>query len=125
MRMKMEDGWIYIIEASPAQGSSIKAWGLMKWKRKDKMWYGKASGELLNRLSALLPALPPGIEAERIRLNRMQEAVDRERTLPIDQLKPLTNFPVTRSLYAHQTRAANMALLTFGIIDPKEVLHDS
>ena len=35
MRMKMEDGWLYIIEASPAQGSSIKAWGLMKWKRKD------------------------------------------------------------------------------------------
>ena len=124
MRMKMEDGWIYIIEASPAQGSSIKAWGLMKWKRKDKMWYGRVSGELLNRLSALLPALPPGIEAERIRLNETQAAVDMERTLPMDKLKPLVKFPVTKNLYAHQVRAANMALITFGIVDPKEVLHD-
>lgn len=125
MRMKMEDGWLYIIEASPAQGSSIKAWGLMKWKRKDKMWYGRVSGELLNRLSALLPALPASIDAERGRLNRIQDAVNTERTLPMDGLKPLVKFPVTKSLYAHQTRAANMALLTFGIVDPKEVLHDS
>lgn len=125
MRMKMEDGWLYIIEASPAQGSSIKAWGLMKWKRKDKMWYGRVSGELLNRLSALLPALPASIDAERRRLNRIQDAVNTERTLPMDGLKPLVKFPVTKSLYAHQTRAANMALLTFGIVDPKEVLHDS
>ena len=125
MRMKMEDGWLYIIEASPAQGSSIKAWGLMKWKRKDKMWYGRVSGELLNRLSALLPALPTSIDAERRRLNRIQDAVNTERTLPMDGLKPLVKFPVTKSLYAHQTRAANMALLTFGIVDPKEVLHDS
>ena len=125
MRMKMQDGMIYIIEANPSQGASIKSWGLMKWNRKEKMWYGKTSGSLLNKLSALLPALPPSIEAERIRLNETQAAVDYERTLPNDQLKPLTRFPVTRSLYAHQTRAANMALLTFGIIDPKEVLHDN
>lgn len=121
MRMKMEGGWIYIIEASSAQEASIKAWGLMKWKRKDRMWYGAVSRELLNRLSALLPALPPSIEAVRIKLNETQAAVDMERTLPADKLKPLVKFPVTKSLYAHQTRAANMALLTFGIVDPKEV----
>ena len=123
MRMKLDAGWLYIIEADPEQDARIKAWGLMKWKKRDRMWYGRVSRELLNRLSALLPALPASIEAERKKLNKVQVAVDYERTLPIDQLKPLMKFPVTKSLYAHQTRAANMALLTFGIVDPKEVLN--
>lgn len=124
MRMKMQDGWLYIIEADLTQTARIKSWGLMKWKRKDKMWYGRVSGELLNRLSTLLPALPPSIEAERMKFIEKQKAVDHERTLPMNDLKPLVRFPVTRNMYAHQTRAANMALITFGVIDPKEVMHD-
>ena len=34
----------------------------------------------------------------------------------------LVKYPVQGSLYEHQVRAANMALLTFGLADPKEVL---
>ena len=120
MRMKMEDGFIYIIEADLTQNARIKSWGLMKWSRKNAMWTGLVGRELLNRLSSLVP-LPAPVEAERKRLEEVQRAVDYERTLPADELKPLAKYPVTKSLYAHQTRAANMAMLTFGIVDPKEV----
>lgn len=122
MKMKMEDGWLYIIEADMLQTQAIKSLG-MKWKRKDRMWYGRVSRELLNRLSSLLPSLPQQVEAERVRLNGIQAAVDAERTLPGDELKPLVKFPVTKGLYEHQVRAANMALLTFGVVDSGEVLH--
>ena len=117
MRMKMDGGWIYIIEADQTQNARIKSWGLMKWSRKNAMWSAAVSGELLNRLSALVP-LPAPIEAERRRLIAVQQAVDYERILPADKLKPLVKYPVTKDLYAHQTRAANMALLVFGLADP-------
>ena len=73
--------------------------------------------ELLNRLSKLIP-LPKPLNAERYRLNAVQEAVDAERVRPVGELKPLVKYPVKRNLYAHQMRAANMALLTFGLMDP-------
>jgi len=120
MRMKMDGGWIYIIEADQVQMAVIKSWGLMKWSRKNQMWTGAVSGELLNRLSSLVP-LPIPVEAERRRLIAVQDAVDYERILPAEQLKPLVRYPVTKSLYAHQTRAANMALLVFGLAEPEEV----
>lgn len=120
MRMKMDGGWIYIIEADQVQMAVIKSWGLMKWSRKNQMWTGAVSGELLNRLSSLVP-LPVPVEAERRRLIAVQDAVDYERILPAEQLKPLVRYPVTKSLYAHQTRAANMALLVFGLAEPEEV----
>ena len=120
MRMKMENGFIYIIEADQVQMAVIKSWGMMKWSRKNAMWTGLVGRELLNRLSSLVP-LPAPVEEERKRLAAVQEAVDFERTLPAEELKPLMKYPVTKDLYTHQTRAANMALLTFGIVDPKEV----
>lgn len=122
MKMKMEDGWLYIIEADMLQTQALKALG-MKWKRKDRMWYGRVSRELLNRLSSFLPSLPQQVEAERVRLNDIQTAVDEERTLSGSDLKPLVKFPVTKKMYEHQVRAANMALLTFGAVDSGEVLH--
>lgn len=123
MRMKMEDGWVFIKDADSVQTAILKSWGRLKWDRKTKLWRGQVSMELLNKLRAMV-LLPAPIEAERQRLNAVQAAVDKERTLPSEQVKPLVRYPVTRSLYTHQTRAANMALLTFGIVDPKEVLTD-
>lgn len=122
MMMKMEGGFVYVKDADKiSQEPIIKSWGSMKWNRKNQWFEGIASRELLNRLRSIT-RLPAPIEEERIRLNRIQEAVDRERTLPVQELKPLASYPVTRSLYAHQVRAANMALLTFGLADPEEVL---
>lgn len=91
----------------------------MKWNKRQKWWEGLVCAELLNRLAKLIPLTEP-LNAERHRLNAVQEAVDAERVRPAGDLKPLAKYPVKRSLYAHQMRAANMALLTFGLIDISE-----
>ena len=63
--------------------------------------------------------LPAPIEAYRAQLHRVQTAVDRERLNP--DPAQLYKYPVKLPLYKHQIRAANMALLTFGLIAPQEV----
>lgn len=118
MRIEMDQGYIVLIEADSTQTAVLKSWGgMMKWNKRKKWWEGLVCAELLNRLAKLIP-LPEQINAERYRLNAVQEAVDAERVRPAGDLKPLVKYPVKRSLYAHQMRAANMALLTFGLINP-------
>ena len=118
MRIRMKDGYIQIIEADSTQTAVMKSWGgMMKWNKKQNWWEGLVCAELLNRLSKLIP-LPKPLNAERYRLNAVQEAVDAERVRPTEDLKPFAKYPVKRNLYAHQMRAANMALLTFGLMDP-------
>ena len=117
MKMALTDGVIRIIEADAVQKTIIKSWNQMRWIRGQQMYEGIASAELLNKLATLVH-LPPSIEAERVRMNTVQEAVDRERVKK--NPKPMVRYPVTKNLYEHQVRAANMALMTFGILDPKE-----
>ena len=87
---------------------------------KDKQkgwWYGKASLQLLDKLyhnGGLIPAAKKEME----RLAQIQEAVDRERIRPAEGLKPMAEYPVKPNLYAHQIRAANMALMVFGMAEP-------
>ncbi len=119
MAMKMEHGYIYIINVDPIKESMMKSWSNIKKNRKTKMWVGLISRDLLNRLRRLTP-LPRPIEEVRIHLNKVQEAVDRERVTLEAELKPMAQYPVKKKLYAHQTRAANMALLTFGLVEPSE-----
>lgn len=120
MKIKMDKGYIIIIEANSTQTAVLKSWGgMMKWNKRQKWWEGLVCAELLNRLAKLIPLTEP-LNAERHRLNAVQEAVDAERVRPAGDLKPLAKYPVKRSLYAHQMRAANMALLTFGLIDISE-----
>ena len=118
MRIKMDKGYIVLIEADSTQTAVLKSWGgMMKWNKRQKWWEGLVCAELLNRLAGLIP-LPKPLNAERYRLNAVQEAVDAERVRPTEDLKPFAKYPVKRNLYAHQMRAANMALLTFGLMDP-------
>ena len=118
MRIKMDNGYIVIIEADSTQTAVMKSWGgMMKWNKRQNWWEGLVCAELLNRLAGLIP-LPKPLDAERYRLNAVQEAVDAERVRPTEDLKPFAKYPVKRNLYAHQMRAANMALLTFGLMDP-------
>ena len=116
MKMAMKDGMIRIIEADVTQAAIIKSWGKMKYSRSNQMYEGPVSMELLNRLAGLV-RLPPAIEAVRKNMNKVQEAVDQERVRK--EPKPLVDYPVTKSLYQHQVRAANMALLTFGLVPPE------
>ena len=122
MRMAMKEGQILIIEADNTQFTIIKSWGKMKWSKADRMFYGPAEIELLNRLAGMV-RLPAPIEAERQRLNGIAQAVDAERMK--EDPEPLYRFPVKFPLFKHQTRAANMALITFGMVEPpgKEAGH--
>lgn len=119
MRMKMEKGWLYIIETDNVQSAVLKSWYQLRWNKGKKWWEGQVCAELLNKLKKSF-GLPKPIDEERERLNAIQKAVDAERILPAEKLKPMVTYPVTKALFAHQTRAANMALMTFGLVEPPE-----
>ena len=115
MKMALKDGQILIKEADNTQFTIIKSWNKMKWSKAEQMLHGPADGELLNKLAGLV-RLPANIEAERQRLNSIQDAVDAERMK--DEPEPLYKYPVKYPLFRHQTRGANMCLLTFGLVEP-------
>ena len=113
--MAMKDGQVLIKDADSAQITLIKSWGKMKWSKAEQMLYGPAEIELLNKLAGIV-RLPGLIEAERQRLNEITQAVDAERMK--QDPEPLYKYPVKFPLFRHQIRAANMALLTFGLVPP-------
>lgn len=117
MKMAMKDGRLYIKEADNSQFMIIKSWNRMKWSKKDQMLHGPATLELLDLLAGIV-RLPPAIEAERLRRHEIAEAVDRERMN--EHPVPFVKYPVKANPFLHQTRAANMALLTFGFVTPEE-----
>lgn len=118
MKMALQNNTIKIIEADVTQAAIIKSWSKMKFSRAKQMYEAPVSADLLNRLATLV-RLPENIEAVRQRMNATQNAIDRERIR--EDPKPFCRYPVKKSLYQHQVRAANMALLAFGIIRPEEV----
>ena len=122
MKMALKDGQILIKEADNTQFTIIKSWNKMKWSKAEQMLHGPADGELLNKLAGLV-RLPANIEAERQRLNSIQDAVDAERMK--DEPTPLYKYPVKYPLFRHQTRGANMCLLTFGLVDPPKEVGDA
>jgi len=111
MKMALQGGTLLIKDADNVQFTVIKSWNKMKWDKKSQVLRGTADLELLDKLSSIV-RLPPAIEDRRTRLHAVQDAVDRERINPEPQ--PFYKYPVKLPLYAHQTRGANMALLTFG-----------
>lgn len=113
----MKDGKIMLIEVDNTQMAIIKSWNSMKYDRRKNMMIGDCSKELLDKLSKIV-RLPPAIESYRQRLDETQRAVDKMRVEK--EPEALVKYPVQGSLYEHQVRAANMALLTFGLADPKE-----
>lgn len=117
MKMALQGNTLKIIEADNVQFTVIKSWNKMRWNKKLKQLEGIADLELLDKLSSIV-RLPPAIEAHRAELHRVQAAVDRERVNP--DPAPLYPYPVKLPLYRHQTRGANMALLTFGLVEPPE-----
>lgn len=119
MKMAMKDGKIYIKEADVTQQAVIKSWGRMRWNRGTQLFEGQCSMDLLERLAKLV-RLPAPVEAERQKMLSVQNAVNAVRTDPAP--KPLVRFPVKMNLYQHQVRAADMALIVFGMIPPDKVL---
>lgn len=118
MKMALQDNTLKVIEADNVQFAVIKSWGKMKWNKGKGQLEGIADLELLDKMASLVQ-LPPPIEERRQKLHKVQEAVDRERVNP--NPAPMYQYPVKLPLYAHQVRGANMALMTFGLIEPPEV----
>lgn len=129
MKMALKGHTLSIADADQVQFSIIKSWNLMRWDRQIKSLIGTASLELLEKLSSIT-TLPtggvspktgkpyPNIAEYYEKLRKTQEAVDKERLTedPIPIYKP----PVKSTLYKHQTRGFNMALLTFEWAEPAE-----
>lgn len=117
MKIALQGNVLKLIEVDNVHFTVIKSWNKMKWNRSLKQLEGIADIELLDKLAKLV-RLPAHIEAYRRDLHAVQDAVDRERMNP-DPV-PFYQYPVKTPLYKHQVRGANMALLTFGFIAPKE-----
>ena len=123
MKMKMEKGWIYIVDVDNLQGSVLKSWTqLIRWNRERMQWQGRVCLELLDKLSQFLrpmnKRLPGSIEEEREKLRAIQEAVDAERVKPDGEVYLMVKPPIKAKLFKHQQRALNMCLMTFGLVDP-------
>lgn len=118
MRIKMGEGKITLIECNQQQTSVIRSWGKMEYNRKTGSFTAPIGDEILQKIHDN-GWLPGPYEAERQRRIRVHAAVDRERIK--EDPKPAVRFPVKASLYKHQIRAANMALIMFGLIPPEVV----
>lgn len=121
MKMAVDGGTLIIKDADNVQFTVIKSWNKMKWDKKTQTLRGAADLELLDKLSSIV-RLPPAAENRRQRLRAVQDAVDRERINP--EPVPFFKYPVKMPLYAHQTRGANMCLLTFGWVPPDSQTND-
>lgn len=111
MKMALRGNNLLIKDADSVQFQIIKSWGKMKWSKATQTLSGTADLELLDKLATIVH-LPPAIEIRRTRLRETAEAVNRERMN--QHPEPFYDYPVKLPLYAHQIRAANMALITFG-----------
>lgn len=98
----------------------LKAMGMV-WDKQSRTLRRNAGLEFLNELAQLIK-LPDCVEDERRRLERIAAAIAAERAKedPVPYITP----PVKPQFkpYRHQIKAYNMALITFGLIDPSEVM---
>lgn len=120
-KLTLRGNVLQISDLDSEQFHIIKSWRRLKWDRKTQSFCGIVDLELLDRL-AEMGRLPAGIADYRSRLRTVQDAVDRERVK--ESPASLYDYPVTMPLYAHQMRGANMALLTFGWVEPQEARHE-
>ena len=116
MKMAIKNGLVWVADAPADWAAKAKKSGLMRGERKTGMLYGVASVRTLDLIREAAGRLPQPAEELRQSLIRRQQAVEAERAKP--EPVPLTEYPVSRKLFAHQVRGANMALLTMGIISP-------
>lgn len=119
MKMKLENGNLIVADLDNTQFAIIKSWNKMRWNKQRQWLEGPATGELLNKMASIV-RLPALIEEERQRINGIQDAVDRVRMM--EDPVPIIEPPVKAKMFKHQTRGYLMALITFGLVDPKKVL---
>lgn len=111
MQIAIQGSKIYLRELTPLEFRAIKDWGgVLRWNKEQGIYSGNATMNVLDRLAEMV-RLPPAAETRRKALHQIQDAVDTERTA--EAPAALTDYPVRVPMYSHQTRGANMALITF------------
>ena len=133
IKVKVTGGLILIQDASREQFGELTGSGKFKWDKfkfedrrtgevkAEKALMAPANMDSLDFLKSVLRkhglSLPPDTARLWKELHAVQDAVDAERTK--EKPEPMFRYPVKMPLYLHQTRAANMALLTFGWVAPE------
>ena len=117
MEIAMKDGELLMRNMDDVQYQMIRNTGKCKWDKKRQLLIGPADLELLEYLNHII-RLPQNIAAEYKKLKTVQVAIDTERMN--EDPKPLLDLPVKIPLFKHQIRGVNMALLTFGVVEPQK-----
>ena len=110
MKIAMKEGRVILAQIEPARMEKLKAIRMLRWDRARQTYSAPISLDLLNALATIF-RLPDFIEKERRQLDYIARRIEGERSAahPV----PLVPYPVKADLYAHQIRAANMAMLQF------------
>ena len=116
MEIAMKNGELLMRNMDSVQYQLIRNTGKCKWDKKRQLLIGPADLELLEQLNHII-RLPQSIAAEYQKLKAVQVAIDDERMN--EDPKPLLDLPVKIPLFKHQIRGVNMALLTFGVVEPQ------
>lgn len=115
MKIALQHGQIILAEIEPLRYEQLKRMGIFRWNKTMHTMTGPVSLDALNALHNRF-TLPDFVETERERLAGVARQVEQQREAA--EPKPLAAYPVKAKLYAHQVRAANMCLLTFGAVPP-------
>ena len=121
MQQKIDENFMYLKPTEKEEIAKIKSIRMFKEDRKAGYWYGELSKTLLEKTKSAFGLIRPA-QNKLDEFNRVQAAVDKMRNLPNDEVPDLVEYPVNANLFIHQRRAVNMALLTFGVLDPDIVL---
>lgn len=114
MKMMIRDGRVTLLEVPPSKAQQIKKTNRMRWDRETGSFTAPASLGLLESLAGVF-RFPQPYAAILDGMIRNRAAMEDERTKETPEA--LYEYPVKRTLYRHQVRAANMALLAFGLIE--------
>lgn len=117
MKVAMKNGRIVLAQIEQARMDKLKKTGLLRWNRRERTYSAPVSLDLLNTLAGIF-RLPDFVEKERQRLDDIRLQIEAQRTT--EKPEPICYYPVKATLFSHQIRAANMAMLAFGVMAPKE-----
>lgn len=114
MKIAMFDGAITLAEIDPLRLEQLRRIKSLRWSRSTHTMQGPVTISLLEELNRLFRLPKPELD-ELKRLQAIRGDVERERLDP--DPKPLVKYPIKNAtLFKHQVKGANMAILIFGAV---------
>jgi len=112
MRMAIRDGEVLLADLGDSY-MHFREIASMKWDKTSRVLKGPADYETLLALSQIF-RLPDAYQKYFDGLKAQRRLIEEQRSC--DDPEPIADYPVKVKLYKHQIRAANMALMTFGVM---------